>query len=268
MFETVSGAAIAGMVFSLILAVLFPIILLVYWKITRKPSLLSFFIGAATFILFALILEQLLHTGVMLAIGKGDMLEGQKRLSANVWVYGLYGGLCAAVFEEFGRFLAMKFCMKKSLDKENAIMYGIGHGGIEAIIILGVAEISNIATALAVNSGSIETIISALPESQRDTTMEQIATLWTTPASGFYMGGIERVIAVTLHICLSYMVYRFVKYNEKNCFLIALGMHFLVDFATVIMSNYLSIMTIEIVLAVVVIAFLVFVLKMYKKEAQ
>ena len=38
--------------------------------------------------------------------------------------------VAAGVFEETGRLLAMKFCMKKDLDKKNAIMYGIGHGGI------------------------------------------------------------------------------------------------------------------------------------------
>ena len=266
MFEKVSSVAIAGMFFSLFVSVLYPVLLLVYWKITQKPKLLPAVIGAITFILFALTLEQILHTVVMTAIGKGDMILGSQKLASNVWIYGLYGGLCAAVFEEIGRFLAMKICMKKSLDKKNAIMYGIGHGGIEAIIILGAAEISNIATSLAINSGSIDTIFSAIPEAQRDTVYEQVAALWRTPATSFYYAGLERITAVTLHICLSYMVYRFVKYNEKKFFLVALGMHFLVDFGTVVMSKALPMIAIEIILAVVVIVFLVCVVKIYKAE--
>lgn len=265
-FETVSGAAIAGMVFSFVVAVIFPIILLIYWMKTQKPRFLSCVIGAVTFILFALTLEQILHTVVMMAIGNGDLLLGSERLASNVWVYGLYGGLCAALFEEFGRLLAMKLCMKKFLDKKNAIMYGIGHGGIEAIIILGIAEISNIATAVSINSGAIETVISAVPEGQRETLYEQLSALWTTPAANFYLGGVERVIAVTLHICLAYMVYRFVKYGEKKFFAIALGMHFLIDFATVVMNKSLPLAAVEGILAVVVIVFLVCVIKLYKKE--
>ena len=34
------------------------------------------------------------------------------------------------VFEETGRLIAMKFWMKKWLDFPNALMYGIGHGGV------------------------------------------------------------------------------------------------------------------------------------------
>lgn len=266
MYETVSNSAIMGMVCSLAISFLFPIALLIYWKISKKPKLVSFFIGAGVFIVFALVLEQILHTVVMMAVGGGDLLAGNEKMSSNIWLYGLYGGICAAVFEEVGRFLAMKFCMKKFLDKENAIMYGIGHGGIEAMIIIGLAEISNIATALAVNSGAIDVILGAVSGEQKDALYEQISGLWTTPASGFYFAGVERIIAITLHICLSYMVYRFVKYNEKKCFVIALAAHFLIDFVTVILGSVAPIAVLEAILAVAVVVFLVFVVKMYKSE--
>lgn len=263
---TVSNAVMIGMVVSLVIAIVFPVSLLIYWKCTQKPRIISAIIGAVTFVLFALVLEQLLHMGVMLVFGKGDLLAGNKALASNMWIYGLYGGVCAAVFEEIGRFLAMKFCMKNFLDKKNAIMYGIGHGGIEAIIILGLAEISNIATALAINSGAINTILAAVPEEQRGAMQEQLTALWTTPAANFYLAGVERISAVVLHICLSYMVYRFVKYHEKKYFCIALGMHFLIDFATVLLSNTISVAMLETVLAVVVVGFLVVTRKLYVRE--
>lgn len=264
--ETVSNAAINGMAISLAIAVLFPIFLLLFWKLSQRPKLISFFVGAATFIVFALIIEQLFHTVVMMGIGGGDMLAGRDKMQANIWLYGLYGGICAAVFEEVGRFIAMKFCMKNFLDKKNAIMYGIGHGGIEAIIIVGISEISNIATAVAINSGSLESVLSAVPQDQREVLYEQVSALWTAPAADFYMAGLERVIAILLHIGLSYLVYRFVKYKEKNYFFMALAIHFLVDFGTVVMSQALPMMAIEAILAVVVIVLIVFVVNKYKNE--
>lgn len=264
----VSSAAIGGMVFSLIIALICPLALLVYWLIAKKPKIASFFIGAVTFVIFALTLEQILHTVVMMAIGGGDLLAGQVKLSSNILIYGLYGGACAAIFEEAGRYLAMKFCMKKFLDKKNAIMYGIGHGGIEAIIIVGIAEISNIASAMAVNSGTIDLVLAAVPEAQRETLYEQLSALWTTPASSFYFAGVERISAIFLHICLSYMVYRFVKYNEKKSLVIALAMHFIVDFATVLLSNALPMLAIEAILAIIVLVFLVYVVKSYKNETE
>ncbi len=51
---------------------------------------------------------------------------------------GIYLGLLAGLFEEIGRFLAFKFFYPKQkieLNKKNALLFGLGWGGIEAIII-------------------------------------------------------------------------------------------------------------------------------------
>ena len=46
-------------------------------------------------------------------------------------LYAVYGGLMAALFEETGRYSAMRFLVKP-MDFPNAFMYGAGHGGVEA----------------------------------------------------------------------------------------------------------------------------------------
>jgi len=259
MYGTVSIAAIIGMVVSMAVAILVPVILLVVWKKTQNPKISSFFIGAGTFILFALILEQLMHFGVM-------KIFGQEILTENVLFIAIYGGIAAATFEEIGRFLAMKFCMKNSLDKKNSIMYGIGHGGIESIIIVGLAGISNIATAIAVNAGQLDRIFSAAP-AQKDALLEQISPLWTTPAYMFYLSGVERVIAITIHICLSYLVYKAVKYGEKKYFVIAWAFHFAVDCGIVLLNNLIdNKVLVEVILAVAVIALLVWIINLYRAE--
>lgn len=105
-FGVVSGAAIMGMVCTLIISVGLPIGLLIFAKIKYKASIATFFIGAGTFILFAMLLEQCLHTGVIALLGGAD------KLTANIWLYALYGGTAAAVFEETGRWIAIKFFLK------------------------------------------------------------------------------------------------------------------------------------------------------------
>ena len=82
----------------------------------------------------AMLLEQLLHVLVIQLCG----LKAQSR----PWLYYVYAALAAAVFEETGRLIAMKFWMKKWLDFPNALMYGIGHGGVEAILLGGFSGIS------------------------------------------------------------------------------------------------------------------------------
>ena len=125
--ESIIALIICGLFTTLI-----PIAAVVVFKLKNKSvSLLSAVIGAATFIVFALVLEQIMHI-FMLPI-----------VSNSTVAYVIYGVLAAGVFEETGRFLACKFLMKKRSDNKNAIMLGIGHGGIESVLIIGISMFSS-----------------------------------------------------------------------------------------------------------------------------
>ncbi len=76
----------------------------------------------------------------------------------NICLYALYGSLAAALFEETGRFIIMKFFMRKLLERQNTLLYGIGHGGIEAILLEGFTSISNKVVLLMINTGKIDTV--------------------------------------------------------------------------------------------------------------
>ena len=102
----IPAASVAGMIFSLILSFALPIGLLVFLRRRTGVKVTVFLIGGATFFLFAMVLEQLLHTVVLSAAGEA--------LTANIWLYALYGGLAAGLFEETGRYVAMKFFLKNS----------------------------------------------------------------------------------------------------------------------------------------------------------
>ena len=255
----VSSATFAGLVFTLIVSFGVPIILLLVAKIKYKANIVSFFIGAGTFTLFALILEQILHSMVMGAVGVDN-------LTSNIWLYAIYGAGAAAVFEETGRFIALKFWNKKRLNRENAFMYGIGHGGIEAIIIVGITSISNIAVALAINSGAINATLGLLDEEMRTVTYEQISQLWTLEPYQFYMGGIERIIAIALHIGMTFVMYRGVKYGDRKNIAMAFVIHFLADFVTVIVNNYAPVWVVEAALAVFVVGIIGYAYNINKEE--
>ena len=61
----------------------------------------------------------------------------------NPYVFAIYGGLTAGIFEELGRFVAFFFLLKKYLDYKDGFAYGIGHGGIESILVGGILCASN-----------------------------------------------------------------------------------------------------------------------------
>lgn len=256
----VSGVAIAGIIFSLVISMGLPIVLAILARNKLHAKMSALGIGALTFFLFALTLEQMLHM-VMLGAA-GDVLNG------NLWLYALYGGLAAALFEETGRFVAMKFWMKKTLSKENSLMYGVGHGGIEAVLIVGMTYISNLITVFMINSGQMESQLAAIEEGPgKELAIQSISVLWTMPGYQFFLAGVERISAVVLQICLSYLVYRAVKYGEKKFLFAALGIHFLVDAVTVLLSNTVPLVVLEIVLLAAVAALVLWVKKMYGAES-
>lgn len=256
MIGHVSTVAIAGIIFSMVVSIGLPILLFVLVKTKLHAKMSAVGIGAATFVLFALILEQILHS-IMLNSFE-DMLTG------NIWFYAIYAGLAAGVFEETGRFVAMKYWMKKSLSRENSIMYGVGHGGVEAVLIVGITCISNLITAIMINSGQIESAYSTIEDGAgKELAIQSLSVLWTTPGYQFFLAGIERITAIVLHICLSYLVYRAVKWGEKKFYIIAIGIHFLIDAATVLLTNFVPLVALEIVLLVSVGVLAVAVKKMY-----
>ena len=147
---SVPTLSILFMALAALFAFAVPIVLLIYYK-RKGAEILPFFIGCAVFVLFALILEALMHQLVLKVLPVGEKIMG------NTLLYALYGGLAAGVFEETGRYLAFRTVLKKRLGNDrNALMYGAGHGGIEAILLLGFAYISNIVMSVLINAGQTD----------------------------------------------------------------------------------------------------------------
>lgn len=224
--------SIAGIIFSIIVAFGLPIGLLIFWRKKTRADIAPFLVGCCVFVVFVNVLESAFHSIILTVTGTA--------LTDNVLWYALYGGLAAGVFEECGRFIAMKCVMKKYLNKKNAIMYGMGHGGIEAILLLGTASISNLVMSLMINAGQLETLLSPLDDEIKKSTFESLSSLWTADSYMFFMGSIERVSAITLHICMSYVVYRAVKDHNIKWLFAAIGVHFLVDAGTICLTRMLN----------------------------
>ena len=136
--------------------VVIPLVLLFYYK--KKGAQVSpFFVGCGVFVLFALILESLMHNLVLKVLPVGE------KIMNSTLLYALYGGLAAGVFEETGRFLAFKTVLKSKLDNDrNALMYGAGHGGVEAVLLLSATYVSYIAMGIMMNMGMVDKLTAGL----------------------------------------------------------------------------------------------------------
>lgn len=251
---TVPASSIAAMAVSLAVCVGLPVGLCIFMKKVGKASLKSFFLGCGIFVVFALILEQILHLIVRAVSGTF--------FSEHLIAYAVYGGLAAGLFEETGRYVAMKFFMKGCLTKQEAIMYGVGHGGIEAILIGGMACLSNLLISVMINSGSLEKM---LPDGDVGI-QAAISQLTGLPAWQFLLAGMERCSAVVLHIVLSYLVYLGVKNKKTQFYIFAVMVHFLVDTGVVLAASYVPVLALELGLLAVVLVMAAFVYAGYSRE--
>ena len=236
------------------------------------------FLGAAGFILFALVLEQLLHQIVLRPdAGGGIALKSQPVL------YILYGCFAAGIFEETARFLIFHFIKYRDNKKAvrnlqdggvrgkarsagDALSYGIGHGGTEVVLLLGVSMISNIVYSIMINAGKQPALGNA----------SQIAAavngLVTTPPYMFLIGSVERIFAMAIQISLSVVVW-FAVYAKHRAWLFpaAILLHALADLPaammqTGILASVFLVETIVGISAVVMISIAVFVYKRFNGE--
>lgn len=262
MTESVPVLSMIFMAVSLILSFALPIGLCIYFRKVKKADLLPFFVGMAVMVLFAFVLERLVHS-VVLGSSVGAKIQ------ANMWLYALYGGLMAGLFEETGRFLAFKTVLKKNQKKDvNSLMYGAGHGGIEAVLILGIASINNLIYSVLINTDATAVLTGSLSGDLLQQVETAIQTLITTPSLQFLLGGVERIFAIVLHIALSVLVWFAVKKAGKGyLYPVAILIHFIVDAATVILSRIgASTLVLEAVIGVLAVAAALFAKVIWNKE--
>ena len=258
----VSTLSVFCMAVSAVCSVLIPVGLLIFFRKKLGASVVPFFVGCLTFFLSVMVLESILHR-LVLTSSLGAVIQG------NTWLYALYGGLAAGVFEETGRLITMKFLKKKHNTPRTALMYGAGHGGIEVVLILGVGMAQNLFMAQAINSGAIAQLLAPLEGAELEAINIQLQALIATPAPYFLVGIVERISAVVLHIGLSVLVWQAaVKPGKFWLYLAAIGLHALADALAIIIQGFgAPIWAIECAIAVFALAVAFLARQIYRKDA-
>lgn len=229
----VSILSIVFIVINMILGILIPVSLLIYFKKKYRGSIKSFFVGCAVMLVFALILEQIVHS-VVFSSSVGITIQN------NIWLYALYGSLMAGLFEETGRFLAMRYVLKKERDNAyNALMYGAGHGGFEMCIILTFGMMNNFIYAIMINMGQTQLLLNPLDENTKAVLQTAIDALIQTPSWQFVLSPIERLAAITAQIALSVIVW-YAAAGQKGkglLFILAILLHAVLDGVAVLAAK-------------------------------
>ena len=240
-------SSILAILFTLAFSIAFPIGFMFYFR-RKGGKWTAFLTGAVTFILFAMILESILHNLLFLT-PLWAILQG------NIWLYGLYGGLAAGIFEETGRLLAFKLFLKQEREPITALSYGIGHGGAEAILLVGLTMVNNLVLAAAVSAGG----------TTDPAVLELAEQLAATPAGMYLWAAFERLGAIILHLALSVLVFAAVKEpGKKWLFPAAILIHAAADFIAVVSNAYLPVAATEIIVLVFAVMAALFARKVYQ----
>ena len=186
--------------------ILLPVGLGLYFTRRFGTSWKSWFVGAMMFLL------SLVRIPVNNIVGNW-IASGGVSYYTYMMIY-LTISITAGLFEETARYVGLRYLIKKT-SYEEGITYGLGHGGIESILLVGI------------NVLTMGFILLTNPESLPGLQLLSITSApWYLPLVGAY----ERVMTIAIHVSLSVMVLEAIRNKNIKYYLLAVVIHTAIDY--------------------------------------
>ncbi|MCL2751085.1 MAG: YhfC family intramembrane metalloprotease, partial [Coriobacteriia bacterium] len=164
-----------------VLSLLLPIAAwFIVWRRT-KASIVNLLVGMGVFF-------------VCFNIAIATSLLGSVLITSPI-ILTLLLSLRAGLVEEFGRFIAFKWFLKRRNKVSDGLMYGVGHGGMEVLLVYSLAMVNNLIIVFMANTGTIDLLIAMAPE-QAEAIHEAIGLLAESSPLMLGIGLFERVSAL------------------------------------------------------------------------
>lgn len=242
----IGKSSIPALIITVILMIAIPVIFFVFWRRKHKEQTnISWLIaGAIGFIVSARVLELGVHYVCIIANNPVSRF-----INGNTAAFVLYGITMAGVFEECGRYIVMKTIMKKNRTRENAVLYGIGHGGIEILAVILPLILLYLAVAILFSAGDMENAFRTLniTEETAAAALPSVQAAASFDYAMMAMNVIERLLAMSLHIGLTVIVCYGVINGKKICLPLAILLHMLMDtFPALYQRGVVQLWTVEI----------------------
>ncbi len=227
-------------VVTLLVSLVLPLaVLLVFALKNKKQGIISaWLLGACGFVFPQLLIRLPLLT----------LLQGQSWFISfaqnKVFLYAFSLAFTAGLFELAGRYAVAKnmanslsrksisLAVENKLTWKRALAAGLGHGGIEAILLVGITYINNLIYIVMINNGTFDALLAQTAALGVDVSqLELIRTqlISTTPGL-FLLGGLERLLTMVCHLAMSALVCYGVAHKRTGiCLLLCLALHTLLD---------------------------------------
>ena len=223
----IPAANIFACIVTLFVSLILPIGLLIVYAVKNKGKGIwsAWLLGAAGFFVPQIVIRTPILT--WLATKEGFVSFAQSHLL----LYALLMAFTAGLFEMAGRLAAAKL-MRKKLTYQRALAAGLGHGSIEAILIVGVTYIANLVLIVMIQTGGFDALIAQTAASGGDVSQLEAtrATLAQTSWVLFLGAGLERLLTLVCQVAMSMLVcYGVYTGHTVKGILLCLGFHTLLD---------------------------------------
>jgi len=223
---------------SALIMLVVPIVLVIY--LTRRFSL-SWKLALAGTLTF--IASQVLH--IPAVYGLTALFQNGTLSIPAAWstiFNAIVLGLLAGIFEETARWILFKFSLKNAKTWAEGVLVGAGHGGVESFI-LGLLAILTLINMVVMRNADLAAL--GVPAEQVELARQQVDVFWASPFYVGFLGGLERIFAICLHLSLSIMVLYSVAYKKPLWFWLALLWHAIVDAVAVYFLPIVGVVALE-----------------------
>ena len=266
-FENVviGKSSVPALSITVVLMLAIPVGFFLFWYKRHKEqvNILYLIAGAVGFIVSARMLELGVH---YLCIVTDNPVS--RFINGNTWAYVLYGTVMAGVFEECGRHIVLKYILKKNRTRENAVLYGIGHGGIEILAVILPSMALYLVIAVLFSAGNIREALTALKitEETAAAALPSVQAAATFDYPLMAMNVLERLFAVFAHIGFTVIVFYGVKNGKKAFLPPAILLHMAMDtFPALYQRGVMPLWSVEVWAAVWVAVTVLIAGKLYGK---
>jgi uncharacterized membrane protein YhfC len=228
----VSPGFLASLAFSAFFVIVYPLALATFVWRRFGVSWRFFAYGVGIFFIFQLMTRIPMVQLVQAMIG--SQLRSSTALMA-LWLVLL--SFTAGLFEEFGRYVGYRWIMVKDPKTwEVGVMYGLGHGGIESIVLVGLSQL----TLLAVLIFS-PLVAGLLPLELRGLLAQLTAPLVGSPPWLPLLAAWERFWTLFFHVAMSLVVLQVFRRGRIGWLWLAIGLHTLTNVVVVGIPSLLPI---------------------------
>jgi len=196
-------------------------VLLAYWVIRRYHTSWKL-VGIGGVIFLA---AQMLHIPILDGIGwlfTNNVLPTPTGIQL-ILTTAILGGLATGLCEETARLVGFRLLKAPAQNNAGAFSLGIGHGGVESIIIAGLPMLGTFISMLVMKNADPK------DPTLDPTTLQQIGAMWNLAWYVPLASALERVVAMTIQMSLTFIVLQVFTRKSYWWFVAAIFWHALVE---------------------------------------